>query len=72
KEKITTPAGTFDCVKVTGNRKTTMNLLGKERNMGKPTQEHVWIAPGIGTIKQENYTEKGKLESMSHLIEFSM
>lgn len=72
KEKITTPAGTFDCVKVIGNRTTTMNLLGKERNMGKPTQEHVWISPGIGTIKQENYTEKGKLESMSHLIEFKM
>ena len=72
KEKITTPAGTFDCVKVIGNRTTTMNLFGKERNMGKPTTEHVWIAPGIGTIKQENYTEKGKLESMSHLIEFKM
>lgn len=72
KEKITTPAGTFDCVKVVGNRATTMYLLGKERNMGKPTQEHVWIAPGIGTVKQENYTEKGKLESMSHLIEFKM
>ena len=72
KEKITTPAGTFDCVKVVGNRSTTMNLLGKERNMGKPTQEHVWISPGIGTIKQENYTDKGKLESMSHLIEFKM
>ena len=72
KEKITTPAGTFDCVKVIGNRTTTMNLLGKERNMGKPTQEHVWISPGIGTVKQENYTEKGKLESMSHLIEFKM
>ncbi len=72
KEKITTPAGTFDCMKVTGERKTTMNILGKERNMGKPTQEHVWIAPGIGTIKQESYTEKGKLESLSHLIEFKM
>ena len=72
KEKITTPAGTFDCVKVTGERKTTMNILGKERTMGKPTKEHVWIAPGIGTIKQESYTEKGKLESLSHLIEFKM
>lgn len=72
KENITTPAGTFECVKVVSNRKTTMMLLGKERNMGKPTQEFVWISPGIGTIKQETYSEKGKLESMSHLIEFEM
>ncbi|MEO5648877.1 MAG: hypothetical protein ABIR03_03015 [Ginsengibacter sp.] len=72
KEKVTTPAGTFDCVKVTGQRNTTMKVLGKDRNMGKPSQEHVWIAAGIGTIKQENYTDKGKLESMSHLVEFKM
>ena len=72
KEKVTTPAGTFECVKVVSNRKTTMKLLGKERNMGKPTQEYVWISPGIGTIKQESYSEKGKLESLSHLVEFEM
>lgn len=72
KEKITTPAGTFECMKVSGNRKTTMSFLGKPRNMGKPSQEHVWIAAGVGTIKQENYNEKGKLESMTHLIEFNM
>jgi hypothetical protein len=72
KEKINTPAGSFDCMKVSGLRKTTMNVLGKARNMGKPTHEHVWIAPGIGTIKQETYSEKGKLESMSHLIEFKI
>lgn len=72
KEKITTPAGTFECLKVSGNRKTTMSFLGKPRNMGKPSQEHVWIAAGVGTVKQENYNDKGKLESMSHLIEFKM
>lgn len=72
KEKITTPAGTFEAIKVTGSRKTTMKLLGKERNMGKPGREIVWITPGIGTVKQESYSENGKLESMSHLIEFEM
>ena len=72
KEKITTPAGTFDCLKITGTRKTTMNILGSTRNMGKPTQEHIWMAPGIGNIKSEVYNDKGKLESKTHLIEFKM
>ena len=72
KEKVTTPAGTFDCLKITGTRKTTMNILGSNRNMGKPTQEHIWMAPGIGNIKQEIYNEKGKLVSKNHLIEFNM
>lgn len=72
KEKVTTPAGTFETIKVVGTRKTAMNLLGRERNMGKPTVEYVWISPGIGTIKQEAYTDKGKLQSMSHLIEYEM
>jgi hypothetical protein len=71
-EKITTPAPTFECMKVSGNRKTTMSFLSKPRNMGKPLQEHVWIAAEVGTIKQENYNDKGKLESMTHLIEFNM
>ena len=72
KESVTTPAGTFDCVKVTGTRKTTARILGKDRNMGKPLVETVWFAPGIGTVKQENYTENGKLESTNQLIEFKM
>jgi hypothetical protein len=71
-EKITTPAGTFECMKVSGNRKTTMSFLGKPRNRGKPSQEHVWVAAEVGTIKQENYNYKGKLECMTHLIEFNM
>ena len=72
KEKVTTPAGTFDCLKITGTRTTTMNMLGTTRNMGKPTQEHIWMAPGIGNIKQEVYNDKGKLESKNQLIEFKM
>ncbi|MEO6949657.1 MAG: hypothetical protein ABI297_06360 [Ginsengibacter sp.] len=72
KEKITTPAGTFDCLKIVGTRKTTMNVLGRNQNMGKPTQEFIWMAPGIGNIKSEVYNDKGKLESKTHLIEFKM
>ena len=72
KEKITTPAGTFDCLKITGTRKTTMNMLGRIQNMGKPIQEHIWMAPGIGNIKSEIYNDKGNLESKNLLIEFKM
>lgn len=70
KEKVTTPAGTFDCMPVSGVRKSTMKVMGMNRNMGKPTTETIWYSPGIGMVKSENYDEKGKLESSQVLTEF--
>lgn len=70
KEMITTPAGTFECMPVTGVRKSSMKIMGINRNMGKPTTETIWYSPGIGMVKSENYDAKGKLESSQILTEF--
>ncbi|MEO6681675.1 MAG: hypothetical protein ABIN48_02515 [Ginsengibacter sp.] len=70
KEKITTPAGTFECMPITGVRNSSMKVMGINRNMGKPTTETIWYAPGIGMVKSENYDEKGKVEMTQVLTEF--
>ncbi|MGA2821956.1 MAG: hypothetical protein ABSE72_00340 [Bacteroidales bacterium] len=61
KESVTTPAGTWDCYKIEYNIETTvMNMTTK----GKVRQ---WIAKGIGTVKSENYSEKGDLTGYSQV-----
>lgn len=70
KEKITTPAGTFECMPVSGLRKSTMKVMGMNRNMGKPAKETIWYAPGIGVVKSENYDAKGNVEVSQILTEF--
>jgi len=59
-EKITTPAGTFDCMKITYDFSMKMLLTFR----GKAAQ---WYADGIGLIKTENYNKKGKLTSFSQV-----
>jgi hypothetical protein len=63
KEKVTTPAGTFDCVKV------TFDTDGKVGFMKTHAKGAVWYAKGIGTVKSENYNKKGKLEDSVELVE---
>lgn len=70
KEKVVTPAGTFECMPVSGVRKSTMKMMGMNRNMGQPTTETIWYSPGIGMVKTESYDAKGKLESSQILTEF--
>ncbi len=70
KERVVTPAGTFLCMPITGTRKTTMKMMGMNRNMGKPTTETIWYAPEIGMIKTESYDAKGKVESSQILTQF--
>ena len=55
-EKISTPAGTFDCVKLTGNI---------EQNKGKGSfsarqKVTCWMARGIGIVQYETVNESGK------------
>ena len=63
KEKVVTPAGTFDCMPITGTRKSSMKVMGINNKMGGATKEIVWMAPGIGLVKSETYDAKGKLGS---------
>ncbi len=63
REKVTTPAGTFDCVKITYDTDGKVGFV-KTRSSGA-----VWYAKGVGSVKIEGYNKKGKLESSSELIE---
>jgi len=60
-EKITTPAGTFDCFKIEYQVETVM--------MGISTSAKVrqWIAKGVGTVRSENLSTKGDLTGYSEV-----
>ena len=59
-ETITTPAGTFDCLKITYD--VSLKMLFTFR--GKATQ---WYTDGVGLVKTENYNKKGKLIGFSQV-----
>ena len=54
-ETITTPAGTYDCLVVYSETKSKM-MMAKQTF---PTR--VWLAEGIGMVKQETYNKSGKM-----------
>lgn len=62
-EKVTTKAGTFDCLKITYDLE--MNLLGK-----KTYHSAQWFAKNVGMVKTENYDKKGGIESSMQLTLF--
>lgn len=64
KETITTPAGTFECYKITYDMDMKVML---KRSM--KTAE--WIAPGVGVVKTESYNQKGELEGYTELTKFT-
>ncbi|MBN1115581.1 MAG: hypothetical protein JXA77_00125 [Bacteroidales bacterium] len=60
-EKLTTPAGTFDCVKIT----ETVN--GEFGFIKTSTSAITWYSLGVGTIRSETYDKSGKLDSYMEL-----
>ncbi len=62
-EKRTTPAGTFDCVKLTSTTQTKMAFIKVSASTAQ------WMAEGVGVVRTENYDKKGKLESYSEITE---
>jgi hypothetical protein len=54
KENVTTPAGTFDCLKISQKATTKMGM----KIESKTTQ---WMCSGTGMIKTETYSSDGKL-----------
>lgn len=64
-EKVTTPAGTFDCYVL------TYDTSAKTMGMGMTTSSKQWVAKGVGMVKQED-SSKGKLDSTSELTLFSL
>lgn len=57
-ETITTPAGTFECYKITANIATTTQM-GIKMNLNFSTID--WIALKVGAVKSESYNKSGKL-----------
>lgn len=56
-EEVKVPVGTFTCHKLT---QTSIATAGKRSLTSKTI---TWYTPGIGTIKQEIYNDKNKLQS---------
>lgn len=56
-ESVTTPAGTFECVKISYDYDTKMGFVKKQ---GRTIE---YLAKGVGVIKVENFNKKDNLES---------
>lgn len=62
-ESVTTPAGTFDCIKMT--QTTELKML-----VNKKFETVSWYAKGVGMVKSETYDKKGKVVGSSVLTAF--
>lgn len=62
KESVTTPAGTWECYKITSSNKITSRIAG----IGIPIKMEVteWFAPGFGIVKTESKTGKTEITSI--------
>lgn len=65
KEKITSPAGTFDCIKLSQKTETKMVI-----NIVVYTKE--WYAENVGMVRSESYNKKGKLTGYSVLTKLEI
>ncbi|MDR2972302.1 MAG: hypothetical protein LBU83_10295 [Bacteroidales bacterium] len=61
-EKVTVQAGTFTCHKI--KQTVTTTIMRKDVVASSIS----WYAPGIGTVKTENYNDKNKLTGSTELI----
>lgn len=64
REKITTPAGTFDCYRI--REEITYNAMFLNRSYAIVG----WYAKGIGLVKQETYDAKGVMSSWMELTKW--
>ena len=64
KDKITTPAGTFDCYRI------SYDTQSKTKIINVTTSSTEWIADGVGVVKTESFNKKGKMMSYSLLTKF--
>lgn len=64
-ESVTTPAGTFSCIKYTFDTEVASSMFKSK------TKSTMYMAKNIGNVKMESYDEKGKLESKQLLTAFN-
>jgi len=67
-ESLTTPAGTFECYKITYNTDMNMKVMGFANKSTFNSAE--WVAKGVGVVKTETYDKKGNLNSYSLLTAY--
>lgn len=62
KESVTTPAGTWDCYKISSHNKIVSKIAG----IGIPIKMDVteWFAPGFGIVRTESKTGKTEITSI--------
>ena len=65
KENVTTPAGTFNCYVI------TETMVSKTMGATQEMNNKLWLAEGVGMVKQESYKQNGTLISRMELTEFS-
>lgn len=64
-ENVSTPAGSFDCIVITETTRTKTMGANIELN------SKLWLAEGVGMIKQETYKKNGDLMGKTELTKFS-
>ena len=64
-ERITTPAGTFDCFVIYSDNQSKV-MMAKSNFPSR-----VWLAEGVGMVKQETYKKNGDLMNSMELTMFS-
>lgn len=65
KETITTSAGSFDCFVIYSDNQT------QAMGINKTFPSRLWLAEGVGMVKQETYQKKGEVMSRSELTAYS-
>lgn len=61
RESVTTPAGTFDCYKISYDLFSKVSIVKTE---GRVVE---WYAPGVGLVRSESYNKKDKLLGFNEL-----
>lgn len=64
-ESVTTEAGTFDCFVITDTTNTKVMMKDVQMN------SKLWLAEGVGMVRQETYNNKGALVSRAELTRFN-
>ena len=64
-ESITTPAGTFDCYVIYSDNQSKM-MMAKQNFPSR-----LWLAEGVGMVKQESYKKNGDLLGSTVLSAYS-
>ncbi len=65
RENVTTPAGTFDCYKIS----YVTESQGKSGGMSKPLNTSIWYTQDVGMVKTESY-KNGKMETAQILTKY--